>query len=240
VTPRACERCGAKLAASAGFCTACGAAPNEGRLDARRDVYGIAALFFGTLAAVIALAFATPRTSELGGAALYAAALLAVGAAGLAFLGFDRWRETLGGLARPVDHAWWLAAAALAIGFSWAWVEAIRALADTTAPDVVSELRPSLAALVVSTAILPALCEEWLCRGVLWSASRRALGTTATIVATAGVFALLHGLEGSLVSYPHRFVLGVLAGILRARSGSLLPAVQLHLLHNLAFVLAGE
>jgi membrane protease YdiL (CAAX protease family) len=53
------------------------------------------------------------------------------------------------------------------------------------------------------------------------------------VVLAAVVFAFLHGLGGGwLLELPHRFGAGLVFGWLRWRSGSLLPAMLAHALHN--------
>ena len=60
------------------------------------------------------------------------------------------------------------------------------------------------------------------------------------LVITAALFALLHGLGGaSRFEMPHRFAAGVLFGVLRLRSGSLVPGMIGHAVNNaLAIVIA--
>jgi len=85
----------------------------------------------------------------------------------------------------------------------------------------------------LSIAVLPAVIEEWLCRGILWEAARRFLSSNATILLTAALFALLHGLGGGVfLELPHRFVAGLFFGFARERSGSLLPAIAGHFVLN--------
>jgi membrane protease YdiL (CAAX protease family) len=49
----------------------------------------------------------------------------------------------------------------------------------------------------------------------------------------AALFAFLHGLNGGFfLEFPHRFVMGLMLGWLRARTGSLWPCVLAHFLHN--------
>ncbi len=44
---------------------------------------------------------------------------------------------------------------------------------------------------------------------------------------------MMHGLGGGWVlEFPHRFVSGLIFGWLRLRSGSLLPGMLAHFLHN--------
>ena len=72
-----------------------------------------------------------------------------------------------------------------------------------------------------------------MCRGVLWIALRPIVSSAVTIVSTASLFAFLHGLNGGFVlELPHRFVMGLCLGWLRAKTGSLWPCVLAHFLHN--------
>jgi len=87
--------------------------------------------------------------------------------------------------------------------------------------------------LFVSLAVLPAVCEETAFRGALLSAAKR---PWVGVVVVAVLFAASHG---ALVRAPITFGVGVLAGALRVSTGSLWPAVGLHVLHNgFALVLA--
>jgi membrane protease YdiL (CAAX protease family) len=91
--------------------------------------------------------------------------------------------------------------------------------------------------MLLLSAVLPALIEEWMCRGALWVALRPIAARGTTILTTAALFATLHGLNGGFVlELPHRFVMGLLLGWLRARSASLWPCVLAHFLHNATVV----
>ena len=98
-------------------------------------------------------------------------------------------------------------------------------------PEVVGEVALPVALLL--GCVLPALVEEWICRGVLFVALLRVTSVRNTIVVSALLFALMHGLEAYLVSVPHRFVAGLVFGYLRARTGSLVPCVIAHFVNNL-------
>lgn len=82
-------------------------------------------------------------------------------------------------------------------------------------------------------AVLPAVCEELLFRGWMLSAfagGRPTPGRAAAAVAVqAAGFAALHLLPERM---PQTFVLGLLLGWLTLRSGSILPAILAHLVHN--------
>ena len=76
-------------------------------------------------------------------------------------------------------------------------------------------------------------CSQWLCRGVLWEASRPVLSPLATIGLTAGLFAFLHMSNGlGWLEIPHRFALGLILGWLRWRTGSLVPCFLAHFVNN--------
>jgi membrane protease YdiL (CAAX protease family) len=85
----------------------------------------------------------------------------------------------------------------------------------------------------LSAVVLAPLGEELLCRGALWR-SATALGSPRTALAiTSVVFAFLHGLGGIyLLELPHRAFCGVVFGWLRWRSGSVLPGMLAHAVHN--------
>ncbi len=89
--------------------------------------------------------------------------------------------------------------------------------------------------LLLCTAIVPAVCEELLCRGPILAGLRRALGPTTAVIVSALLFAALH-------QSPFRFVpqavLGILLAILTLRTGSVMPAMIVHALHNGSLVVA--
>ena len=82
-------------------------------------------------------------------------------------------------------------------------------------------------------AIVPPVAEELLFRGWLLSAlsgerpSQRRLATA--VVVQAALFAVAHLLPERM---PATFALGIVAGVLRVATGSILPAIVLHSIHN--------
>jgi membrane protease YdiL (CAAX protease family) len=95
--------------------------------------------------------------------------------------------------------------------------------------------RRPLAVDLLALALLPAVAEELLFRGVLWGALRPRLGVAGTLVATALVFGLYHG-------SPYRFLPAVAGGLLlggvRAASGSVWPAIAFHVANNGGVIVA--
>ena len=77
-------------------------------------------------------------------------------------------------------------------------------------------------------AVMPALCEELIYRGVLFRNYRKC-GVWVSILLTAFLFGMMHM---NLNQFSYAFVLGVLFALLHEITGSILPAVFLHLYIN--------
>lgn len=91
-----------------------------------------------------------------------------------------------------------------------------------------------LAVQLFAIAVMPAIWEEIAFRGLIQERLRGVVGTGEAIGLTAGLFAIIHV---QWLSLPYLFLLGLALGILRHRSGSLLPGMVLHGLHNAVVVL---
>ena len=195
---------------------------------ARRDVGAVAAVYALAIATVFVLlgademAFGARLVVENG-------LLVAVGAAGVAILGTGALRASFAAPPRPPHFPLAVLAAALMLAGGFAWVHFVAAASGR--PRGIAFGTPSLA-LLVELAVLPALVEEWLCRGVLWTACSRLTTPRRTVAATALLFAFLHAPAWGLLGLPHRAVGGVVLGELRARTGSLVPCALAHFLNN--------
>lgn len=82
-------------------------------------------------------------------------------------------------------------------------------------------------------AILGPAIEEIFFRGFAYSVFRRRLGAGLAMVSTAVVFAVLHV---NLIAFLPIFVLGVFLAYLYEVTGSLVPSMTAHMLHNLIMV----
>lgn len=92
--------------------------------------------------------------------------------------------------------------------------------------------------MLLSVLVVAPLGEEWLCRGVIWRGAERIAGAKGALAVSSFVFGFLHVLNGLLIlELPHRWVMGLLYGWLRLRTGSLWPGVLAHALHNTCAVL---
>jgi membrane protease YdiL (CAAX protease family) len=83
----------------------------------------------------------------------------------------------------------------------------------------------------LSNVVIAAVMEELLVRGWLYTALRARLSAWPTILVTAVIFALLHSIS-SLSDILSTLPLGIAAGYLRERTGSVKAPIALHFLHN--------
>lgn len=94
-------------------------------------------------------------------------------------------------------------------------------------PDVTGwNLLPAL--LVI--ALMPALCEEFLFRGVIVGTMRRSgWGTAAIVIVSGALFSLFHTNPAQTV---YQFICGMCFALIALRSGSIFPTVLSHFLNN--------
>ena len=97
--------------------------------------------------------------------------------------------------------------------------------------------------LVATLALAPAVIEELCFRGFLFSSLLRVLSPARTILLTSLLFGLFHVLTGSALLV-ERFVpstlLGLFLGWIAWRTGSVLPGMVMHLVHNALLELVGR
>ena len=86
----------------------------------------------------------------------------------------------------------------------------------------------------VLVALQPAIFEEIAFRGVVLGSLERYVSPKEALAVSSAMFAVLHL---SVASMPHLFVMGLALALLTRRSGSLYPAMVLHLCHNSLVVL---
>ena len=91
----------------------------------------------------------------------------------------------------------------------------------------INDMNP--AALLICLALVPAVCEELFFRGYVLSGVRGALGKVGAVVLVAVAFGLFHQ---SVHRLPITIALGLILGLLTLRSGSIWPAMIMHLMHN--------
>lgn len=95
-----------------------------------------------------------------------------------------------------------------------------------TANNVLLSIGPVWGFVVL--AIVPAICEELLCRGLVFGAFRKRSFLAAYLISAVS-FAIVHG---NIEQMLYAFVLGLLLGLVREFSGSVIPCMLMHFLFN--------
>jgi sodium transport system permease protein len=143
-----------------------------------------------------------------------------------------------------VRPPWWALGSALFLGLGSWWV-AMQAMGELGG-DWTPVANPALEELArefnelgseLGTAILlfggvalaPAICEEFLFRGLVLGALRTRAGPVTSVAVSALLFALFHL---NIYQLPTAFFMGLVLGTLTVSCGSVWPAVLLHFLHN--------
>lgn len=165
------------------------------------------------------------------------AALVVVSLIGVVVVRAPRPLAALGLGRAPARH--WLAA--LAIGAT-AWYVNARLVSllplpggETRKLEALVE-QPALASALAMFALVPAVCEELVFRGVLARALGRHLTAPAAVVISSLVFAAYHL---SLVQALPTFSLGCLLAVIALRADSIAPTILAHALNNaIAIVLS--
>lgn len=97
--------------------------------------------------------------------------------------------------------------------------------------------------LLVTIAVIQPICEEGFFRGFLFQGLRDRFRGPWVVLVTALLFGLFHVLNPTLLT-PERFLpstlLGIFLGWVCYRSGSLLPGILLHMLHNGLMLFAAD
>ncbi len=253
-SPHACLRCGHALGARANFCGACGAdrdgAPPTSRrsdsfmaavlreADAGGSVQQAVAGLLVAVGAFVALLFilGVANLNADGGLAamrLGDAAILGVGLVGAAL----RWRQVRPTLSLPRITGGGLALASGGLALVWLTSQLLTRIAPTTDGALVglyhAEELPLWVALV-DLAVLPAVTEELVFRGVILGGLLQVFRPQAAIVTTAVLFGAVHLSPLSMV---HLTMMGLVLGAVRVGSGSLYPCILLHALYNAVIVL---
>lgn len=204
----------------------------HGLLQSQRVAYAIATVFVGVIANLLIGWWLCE--GELTASVVLVIFLLdvVIGVGALLWLGAGAFKQSLPlataakwvGLAIPVGAG--------AFVVAWVYVAAVRSLAGagTGPPEQLDALH------VFAAVILAPLIEEWLCRGVLWTAASRVSSPGRVVVLTAVLFAMMHGLQGFFLALPHRFLGGLGLGWLRLKSGSILPCIVAHATWNVLAV----
>lgn len=82
---------------------------------------------------------------------------------------------------------------------------------------------------IIILALLPAIGEELIYRGIIFNGLRRNVSDKAAVLISAALFTLMHG---GLEQFVYPFILGIFFGWLVLRTGSTLSSIILHFCNN--------
>lgn len=86
---------------------------------------------------------------------------------------------------------------------------------------------------LISTAIMPALVEEFACRGIMLGVLKEQ-GDAFAIIVSALMFGLVHG---NFEQIPFAFLVGLVLGFIMVKTGSIIIAIAVHFTNNLISVI---
>jgi membrane protease YdiL (CAAX protease family) len=147
-------------------------------------------------------------------------------------------RDVAVGWTEPRLRYWFEASAVMvgAVVVALAYEALVRSFVPQRGGDWIAAVReqtgPGLALFTI--ALCPGIFEELAFRGLIQVRMTRLLGATQGLLVTAALFAIAHGPQLGL---PLQAGLGLYLCSLRARSGSIMPCVLVHLGYNGALVL---
>jgi CAAX protease family protein len=237
-TPKFCRRCGAAWQSEWTECAAC-AEGERGRADPppRGPVAAPLALYFTILITHLGGWLAVWTGADEAAAVLWCGAIDSAIVLGLCV---SAHRLILPLLRTFPVPRWWAAAAGLAIV---TYAVASLALALVGSLFAVPLLEPAeelwdagygWSIVILVYCVQPAVIEELAFRGFILGALRRLLTGREAVFVSALLFMVIHL---AVPSFLHLFLMGLVLGYLRIRTGSLYPCIVLHFTHNLLCVL---
>lgn len=229
-----CRHCGRELKRGIRFCSHCGHATSAGHKHLaaeaekehtvpRRAVAAIAAVFMGVVAALL-----SSLQIESANGVVPSLLMLAAGGLALGILSWPKPSRIFGSRPTLMDLGIGGIAGLLTFAIAWLYVLGLMSLQDADPEEV-----ESLARVWWSVVVVAPLVEEFLIRGVAWEALIRIRTPKSTLLVSSILFAMIHGLNGGFwLEYPHRFAGGLLIGLVRLKTGSLLPCIFAHMVWN--------
>ncbi|MBZ0232558.1 MAG: CPBP family intramembrane metalloprotease [Deltaproteobacteria bacterium] len=203
--------------------------------------WALAAGTFFLLGTTLGASLLTNVLAQLLALALLPASIVHLHVARGGARGATHRHDWLSQLAKPIAFAGAAVAGTflwyLSLRLAWPVVEA------TGRHDEVREATRSvtgegapLAWILVASALVPGTCEELLHRGVLLPSLAARVGRPLALLAVTALFAVMHIEPARMVSAA---VVGLAAGVVALRTGSVWPAVVLHVVNNSWALLLG-
>jgi membrane protease YdiL (CAAX protease family) len=246
---RFCRTCGAAWESDWDNCRACAArtvaAPGRGAEQYREDrgrVKSAVCLYFALLMVsiimiVVVLANDGHVTVGIDFTAQIAMSLITVGWCVV------QWRDVTPLLRKSAPPVYFLIAAGAAVVTFIVASLIVKSLSKFTGmvelhyDTPFKEAKLGVGWIILSICVQPAIFEELAFRGAIFGALERVLGGNEALLVSALMFAILHL---SIPSIPHLFLLALVLGWLRMRTGSIFPCMLMHFSHNLLVVVAEQ
>ncbi len=240
-TRKFCPICGAAWQPSWLCCPTCQSvsapSPSASKAQDRSHMTTALALYFMLLAASgITLIIGVTRAGEASDIIRLEIADAVI----ISLFALATYRTVLAGLTRRVNIAWFFAAIGAALTM---FLIASGMLALEHRFLGVRELhmvRPFLAAgfgwttIILANCVQPAVFEELGFRGIILPSLQSTLSPRDAVIVSALLFMTLHL---TVAAFPYLFLLGLVLGYLRVRTGSMLPGMLLHFTYNLLCIL---
>jgi membrane protease YdiL (CAAX protease family) len=247
VERRFCPRCGAPWEPAAASCRRCAMAASDRSLPApptpipsTAHAAGLtsALLLYGALLAISAAGLVmAARGVDPQAVVLSIATAQGLVVAGFARAGWGILRPAVPGPVRLEHCLVALGAGCVTALVAWASVALMVHLWDVPTLDPTKFLHfRSQPPPLLLMAVLPAVVEETAFRGLILPQLAGLLEERNALLVSAMMFATLH-LSPS--SFGHLAFIGLVLGLLRLRTGSLLPPVTAHFAHNLIVLALG-
>jgi len=99
--------------------------------------------------------------------------------------------------------------------------------------DSLQELNMGPAALFILICLIPGITEEIAFRGLIQHWLQTAIRPWHALILASALFTALHL---SVISAPYIFLLGMVLGWVKLKTGSLYPSMLIHMLHNCAVI----
>jgi len=144
-----------------------------------------------------------------------------------------RWIGYVAGVAMLSAALWMVAIEAYLFFESWSLASQISE--ETKKQLMTDALAVPFWVVILTQAVAPAIAEEFFFRGFVLSAFRSKLSAFRSVLFTSLLFGLFHVIAGSVLSiekFLPTIIVGLAIGYVAVRTGSLLPGILLHALHN--------
>ncbi len=216
------------------------AGEDEGFSTSRPNVHALTvglALYTALLCTLMIEVVSIANGQRLGPALVTNSALTAIFVLGACTFSIETLRPVLPGPFRIEDYLLALVLALVTLGVSYLSKVVMVRFLDNPERQLESALAGVDTATWLFVLLSAAVFEEIAFRGILLGAMEPFIGPRNAVFATAVAFALLHL---SAPRLPSLIAVGVVLGISRVRSGSLLPPILIHSVHNyIAFLTMG-